>query len=67
MMSDYRITTQNAACYTVKAGSPLSALVLFRKEYHGTPITEVAKMVGRKAVPVYRLTDKGAVKDEQFI
>lgn len=60
-MNDFRITTQNAAYYIVRAGSPLSALVLFRKQYHGTPISEVAKMVGRKAVTVYRIANDGTM------
>ena len=62
-MSEYRITMVNASYISIRARSPLAALELFRREYHGTPIVEVAKMVGRKAVPVYRLTDEGAVKE----
>ena len=63
MMSDYRITTQCAACYIVRAGSPLSALVLFRKEHHGVPIAEVSRMFRGKATRIYRMTEKGAVKE----
>lgn len=64
-MSEYRITMVNASYISIRARSPVAALELFRREYHGVPIVEVARVVRGRAAPVYRLDGDTAVKIQE--